>query len=113
MAKTFYEWLQSQPVLKDDVIKPLFDFARNIAVSALIVGGGFYWIKHPTNDSELLRTSSILFMIFGGLFLFLFNLLHGLKKLGEAGVPSKVLVLIGLLLFVPLVGVLTGLSQGK
>ena len=107
--RTFYEWMVSQSVLRDDVIKIIFDHVRNIGLSGLVLGSAFYWMQNPTNDPGWLRTNSILFMFLGGLMLFLFNFFHGLKKLGDAGVPSKLLVILGLAAYIPMIGFLTQL----
>jgi hypothetical protein len=111
--RNFYEWLNGQKILRDETIKCLFDHFRNIGIAALLMAGGIYWQKNPTNDPEFIQISGFIFGLIGGLLLFTFNFMHGLKRLGDAGLPSKLLLLLGACLYVPMVSLLTALLHGR
>jgi len=111
--RSFYEWLVSQNFLRDDVVKFLFDHIRNIALGALVLGVALYWLKHPTNDPEWLSQSSILFLLLAGMLLFIVNFFHGLKKLGDAGVPSFGIAIIGIIVYIPAIGLFSQLLIRK
>lgn len=107
-------WLDRQLArrfLEDDVHKAWFDFVRNMVIAGLVLSLSTLWIKHPSNDPAALQYAFIAWFYFGGIGLFIYNGLHGLKKLREAKVPwwqvSCCIVVLGL----PMLGVVVAQAR--
>jgi hypothetical protein len=91
--KTLLHYLEvgiaSVSLLRDDVVKTIFDFTRNLLIAAGVMFAAVQWMKILWDLPEKTPLVSLLwypawFLLLVGLLLYLLNLTHGMKKVLEA-----------------------------